>query len=139
MELRKERIIAYWIAIVLFVVGVVCYAAFPQKTPEEPLRIMLENTGGNVLFDHKEHASEDGYGIECDSCHHNLRKVVNDQYGSTTWAYRQEGDKPQTCGECHLVEAEDSLKRSDAFHKQCKGCHEEDGTAPVKCSGCHVL
>jgi hypothetical protein len=124
MELRKERIIAYWIAIVLFVVGVVCYAAFPQKTPEQPLRIMLENTGGNVLFDHRGHASEDGYGIECDSCHHDIE---------------EKGDKPQACGECHLTEADDSPKRSDAFHKQCKGCHEEDGTAPVKCSGCHVL
>jgi hypothetical protein len=122
MELRKERIVAYWIAIVLLVVGVVCYAAFPQKKPAEPIRIMLENTGGNVLFDHKGHASESGYGIECKSCHHELE---------------EEGAKPQACGTCH--EADSEVKRPDAFHKQCKGCHEEDGTAPVKCSGCHVL
>ena len=122
MELKKEKIVAYWLAGILLVVGVVCYAAFPQKRPEQPIRIMLENTAGNVLLDHKKHASEDGYGIECKSCHHDLE---------------EEGAKAGPCGECH--DAESEVKRSDAFHKQCKGCHEEDGTAPVKCEGCHVL
>jgi hypothetical protein len=118
---------AYWLAIALFVIGVVCYAAFPDKTPEEPVRIMLASTAGNVLFDHKVHLSYEGYGIDCIDCHH-------------VWE-EDSGEKPLACGECHEQESEeeDFPKRSDAFHQQCLTCHEEDGTAPTDCSACHVL
>ena len=127
MELKTEKIIVYGAAIVLFVVGVVCYAAFPEKKPEEPIRIMLKSTGGKVLFTHKEHNSVDGYGFDCTDCHHLYEEG--------------EGVKPEACGECHEAdsEEEDVPKRSDAFHTQCIGCHEDDGTAPNECSQCHVL
>jgi hypothetical protein len=126
MKVKTERIVAYGIVIILFVVGVVCYAAFPDTTPEEPLRIMFRGTAGNVFFDHKEHASTDGYGIECSDCHHDLE---------------DEGDKPSACGECHEVDSEDedAVERVDAFHAQCVECHEEDGSAPAECAGCHVF
>jgi len=124
MEFKREKVVAYCLAAILFVVGVVCYAAFPEKTPEEPIRIMLTNTGGNVLFDHKEHASESGYGLECTDCHHMLE---------------DEGDRPKTCTECHEVDGEDPMKRSDSLHMQCIDCHKDDGTAPVDCSGCHAF
>jgi hypothetical protein len=31
-------------------------------------------------------------------------------------------------------------KRSDAFHQQCAGCHEDFGKGPAEsnCNGCHV-
>ncbi|MBN2061491.1 MAG: cytochrome c3 family protein [Deltaproteobacteria bacterium] len=127
MEIKTEKIVAYWIAIALFVIGFVCYAAFPDKTPEEPVRIMLTSTAGNVLFDHKTHLSEDGYGIDCVDCHH-------------AWE-EDSGERPLACGECHERESEeeDMVKRADAFHNQCLTCHEEDGTAPMDCSLCHVL
>jgi hypothetical protein len=25
-----------------------------------------------------------------------------------------------------------------AFHKQCIGCHEDQGMGPTECSGCHL-
>jgi hypothetical protein len=31
------------------------------------------------------------------------------------------------------------LGRADAFHGQCKGCHEEEEAGPVQCSECHVM
>jgi len=124
MEFKTEKAVAYCLAALLFIVGVVCYAAFPNKTPEEPIRIMFTSTGGNVLFDHKGHASESGYGLACTDCHHMLE---------------DEGAKPKTCTECHEVDGEDPMKRSDAFHKQCIDCHKENGTAPTKCSGCHAF
>ena len=62
MGLISEKFFAYALAVVLMVVGVVCYAAFAHKGPEEPIRIMLKATAGNVLFDHKQHTSADGYG-----------------------------------------------------------------------------
>jgi hypothetical protein len=122
MEVKTERTIAYGLAAVLLVVGIICYAAFAQKTPEQPVRIMFKNTGGNVLFDHKEHLSESGYGFACDDCHHDIE---------------QEGDKPASCGECHTAGG-DIPKRSDVLHTQCKGCHDESG-GPVDCAECHAM
>ena len=124
MEVKTELVVAYCLAIVLFVAGVVCYAAFPGKSPEEPIRIMLTNTAGNILFNHKEHASKSGYGLECNECHHMLE---------------DDEETPAACGECHEPDSEDPIKRSDAFHSQCKGCHEDSGSGPVQCSDCHVM
>ena len=124
MEFKTERNISYCLVIILFIIGLVSFAAFPNRRPEEPIRIMLKSTAGKVLFDHKEHASEDGYGLGCDECHHMLD---------------DEKEKPEACGECHEVDGEDPIKRSEAFHQQCIGCHEDDGTAPVDCSGCHIM
>ena len=124
MEIKTERKVAYFIAIIFFFIGVICYAAFPVKKPENPVRVMLTSTAGNVLFDHKEHASEDGYAIECLECHHTM----------------EEGDTPEACGECHEAEEEDGiLKKSDAFHMKCKGCHEDEGSGPLKCAECHAM
>ncbi len=124
MEVKKERTIAYCLAAVMLVVGVVCYAAFPKKTPEEPIRIMLKSTGGNVLFDHKVHLADSGYGIACEDCHHDIENA---------------GDKPSPCGKCHKADnAEEAPKLSDAFHKLCVTCHKEGG-GPVNCAQCHAM
>ncbi len=122
MSSFREKTIVYWLAAALLAVAVVCYAAFPRQ-PEDPVRIMLINSAGNVLFDHQGHAAPDKYGYLCLDCHHAM----------------DEGERPTSCGECHEPEGQDPIKRSEAFHQQCIGCHQEDGTAPVECAGCHVL
>jgi len=121
MDGKKEIKIASVLAGILFLVGVVAYAGFPQKAPEEPIRIMLKSVGGNVLFHHKQHVED--YGFECMDCHHTMDDNES---------------KAEACGECHTPSGEDALRRADAFHQQCKGCHEEVG-APEECSGCHML
>ncbi len=123
MDGKIERILAYLIATIFLVVGVVCYAAFPNKAPEEPIRLMLQSSAGKILFDHKEHSSEAGYDLSCTDCHHNM----------------EEDETPSSCGECHEPESEDPIKRSEAFHLQCKGCHDDSGSGPVECSECHVM
>ena len=127
MDIQKEKVIAYCTGIILLIVGVVCYAAFPEGQPEEPVRIMFKSTGGKVLFSHKVHSTDDGYGFDCTDCHHMWDK--------------DEGEKPVSCSECHMTESEDGdvPKLSDALHQQCKGCHEDGGSGPVACSNCHVL
>ncbi len=124
MDNKKFQTIAYCMAAVFLLVGVVCYAAFEKKAPETPIRIMFKNTGGNVLFDHKIHASEEGYAIDCVDCHHDIE---------------EEGDMPAACSECHLEDGEDAPKRVDVLHEQCKGCHDEGGSGPVDCGGCHAM
>mgnify|MGYP000573790363 FL=1 len=38
---EKQLKIIYGLIIYLLFVGVLCYAAFPEKTPEEPVRMMF--------------------------------------------------------------------------------------------------
>jgi hypothetical protein len=121
--------LAYGLAIYLLFVGVLCYAAFPAKTPAEPVRLMFDVTAGKVLFDHKTHSADNGYGISCGDCHHTLSE---DEYADAG-----------SCTECHDPEEgdEEIPKRADAFHQQCTGCHEGYGAGPLEkeCSACHVM
>jgi hypothetical protein len=126
---KKELKLAYGLAVCFLVVGVISYAAFPLKAPEEPYRIMFKGTAGNVLFDHKTHTSELGYGLACEDCHHEL---IDGEY-----------EEAQLCGDCHdPTEGDEEVpKLGDAFHLQCGGCHEqfEAGPKTEECSLCHVL
>jgi Zn finger protein HypA/HybF involved in hydrogenase expression len=129
MFTKKELRMAYALAVCLLVVGVASYAAFTPEAPEEPLRLMFKVTAGKVLFDHKTHTSEFGYGLSCIDCHHELED--------------EEGEDAQPCGECHDPDEgdEEVPKRGDAFHQQCAGCHEEYEAGPIEseCAKCHVL
>ena len=125
MKSNKELQIAYGLAIILLVVGILSYTAFSAKAPEQPVRLMFKCVAGKILFDHKTHTVESGYGISCSDCHHNLEE------GETN---------PQACGECHEPESqdEDVLSRADAFHTQCIDCHKEVA-GPEECGLCHVM
>lgn len=126
MEAKKEKSIAYLLAVILLVIGVASYAAYPNRAPEQPVRIMFTNIAGSVLFDMKEHNSDMGYGYACVDCHHELEEDPK--------------AKPSLCGECHNEKGDKSeMKREDAFHGQCQKCHEQSGLGPVECNECHVL
>jgi len=82
---------------------------------------------GKVKFTHKKHAET--LKIDCMKCHHTWKK------GETTG---------KLCGECHKAKAEGkALSAKDAYHKDCKGCHDEAKKAskpagPTGCTQCHV-
>jgi hypothetical protein len=148
MKPDKERKVAVYLAGILLVVGAISYAAFPEKTPAEPVRIMFETVSGNVLFDHKTHGSDEGYGVSCTDCHHHNQEEEADFLAcGACHQIPEDGETvPKACLDCHdLSEVEDTeiIKRSDAFHSQCIGCHEEFGEGPGKgseaCASCHVL
>ena len=121
--------LAYGLAVCLLITAVVSYAAFALKEPEEPLRMMFKVTAGDVLFNHKIHAAEEGYALSCEDCHHDVLDG--------------ESEEPQRCDACHDPEEgdEEMPKFSDALHQQCGGCHEdyEAGPAQKECSLCHLL
>ncbi len=125
---KKQLKLAYAVAVCLLVIGAISYAAFPIRAPEEPLRIMYKVTAGKVLFDHRTHTSDVGYGLSCQDCHHELE---------------DEDQVPEACGECHdPVEGDEEIpKRADAFHQQCAGCHQdvEAGPKEQECALCHML
>jgi len=121
MASQRDLKVALLIMIVLLITGIVCYASFTSPVPDNPVRLMFQNKAGKVLFTHLSHT--DAYGLECLDCHHNI-----------------EDDDTYNCSECHEETGdEDFPARADAFHAQCKGCHEEYGAGPVECNSCHNL
>jgi len=82
---------------------------------------------GKVTFAHKKHAET--LKIDCLKCHHTWKK------GETSG---------KICKDCHKAKAEGkAVAAKDAFHKDCKGCHEEAKKAnkpagPTACTQCHV-
>ena len=82
---------------------------------------------GKVSFTHKKHAET--LKIDCLKCHHTWKK------GETTG---------KLCKDCHKAKAEGkTMSAKDAYHKDCKGCHDEAKKAkkaagPTGCTQCHV-
>ncbi|GAB7022384.1 hypothetical protein JCM12178A_09420 [Salidesulfovibrio brasiliensis] len=122
--------------------------------------MILDNTGGRVIFTHQAHTEE--YGFDCADCHH-------DGIGQ---------DEPISCGSCHPAAFDETFRaehqkafpdeeaclrchydvpgeelaednrpdtdfiptRADAFHGQCMTCHEEFGGpyGDDTCYDCHA-
>ena len=89
--------------------------------------VELNPSYGKVTFTHKKHAET--LKIDCLECHHTWKK------GETSG---------KACADCHKAKAEGkTLSAKDAFHKTCKGCHDEAKKAnkpagPTGCTQCHV-
>lgn len=119
----KEFKLVGGVAVVLFVIGVLCYSIFKVPPPDEPVRMVFKGSAGNVLFTHQEHAQN--YDLDCASCHHNL-----------------EDDEIYNCNECHepgtTGEDSDIMGLTDALHAQCIECHTENDAGPVECASCHA-
>ncbi|MCG6908966.1 MAG: cytochrome c family protein [Deltaproteobacteria bacterium] len=140
---EKRLKIVYGLIIYLLLVGVLCYAAFPEKSPVEPVRKTYNVVAGKVLFDHQAHASELHYGLSCYDCHHH--PIDDDSSliacGDCHYATEEANGLPDKCLECHdadEVEGTEILKRSDAFHEQCINCHQNFDAGPVACTACHT-
>ena len=110
-------ILAGFLLSILMVTGV--FAAKDVVTFDVPY--------GKVTFNHKQHAET--LKIDCMKCHHTWKK------GETTG---------KLCKDCHKAKAEGkAISAKDAYHKDCKGCHEQAKKAnkpagPTGCTACHV-
>ena len=160
MTAKKELQLMLIIAGVFLIVGAVCYAAFPVQAPETPVRIMFDGgLTGKVLFDHKQHAGESGYGIACLDCHHHPpEEHENPSACRSCHLTKKDSDElSPDCIDCHLKEGHEGSEakseltfediedtevaiRKDAYHDQCGGCHQEFENGPLKeaCFSCHL-
>ncbi len=141
---KKELKLAYGLAICLLVIGVLSYAAFSAKEPEEPIRMMFTVAAGKVLFDHKAHTSVMDIGVSCFDCHHHPEGDESSLRACGDCHSPQSGSEEQpsqVCLECHEadeIEETHVLNRGDAFHAQCIDCHKDFEAGPVDCTACHV-
>lgn len=80
-----------------------------------------------AVFVHDAHNEKAGLEDSCATCHHVYEKGVlvpdDDSIGTP-------------CADCHAVDAPQMPLRQ-AFHGQCKGCHETRAAGPVACGQCH--
>lgn len=139
MGSKKEQKFAVALAIVLLVVGGICYAAFPVTAPETPVRTMFKTNAGKVLFTHNNHSAD--YGASCADCHHH---------------YEEDESSVKSCSECHEKEISQNVPKScldchepsgphhDPEEREgeytCADCHAkqgEDGTLAASCLDCH--
>lgn len=87
----------------------------PQRTPS--------------VFMHDAHNETAGID-ECSVCHH----VYEDGQ-----LVADESSEDMRCSDCHYLEKIDEQPAlMNAFHANCKGCHEEEGKGPILCGECHV-
>ncbi|WP_338666575.1 cytochrome c3 family protein [Pseudodesulfovibrio methanolicus] len=103
--------------VALLFAGAVVGYAIPVEKQEVPARVILDNTGGRVVFAHRVHAED--YGSACDDCHHD----------------GLEGEAYLPCGTCHPAEFDETFRaeHQKAFpdRKACLRCHDEVPTGPL--------
>ena len=81
-----------------------------------------------VQFNHEKHSAS----IDCLQCHHDYDSFANNR-----------GGEGQPCAGCHNSKTKDNiLPLTEAFHTQCKGCHENmrkmgRAAGPITCGECH--
>ncbi len=132
----------------------------PVEEQEVPARVVMDNTGGRVIFNHQFHAED--YGYNCTDCHHD--DIESDTFLSCGSCHPSEFNEQfradhqkafpteEACLRCHDDVPEGELAeedrpdtesiplRADAFHTQCMDCHEQDG-GPYEedaCYQCHA-
>ncbi len=167
MTSKKELQLAFGVAIILLVLGVIGYAAFPPEQPPEPIRTMYHSAAGKVLFTHQKHTAVTGYSIDCYTCHHHPSSG-DDTRSCGECHVKIEGGISETCMECHQNEEHDMLEysekkgvryipvetclechedefeglppapRAESYHGQCMGCHKENEAGPQDCNECHI-
>ncbi len=79
-------------------------------------------------FQHDAHNEKAGLN-DCVVCHHAGKNGV---------IVPGESSEGTDCAECHPKDAKTGHSLINAFHQQCKGCHEKQGKGPITCGECHV-
>lgn len=146
MPKRYRPILAVTAALVL--VALFGYAV-PRAEPDMPVRILMDNSGGAVVFDHRAHAA---YGVQCTDCHHAGKTQAteipctachpadfDEQYVAR---HRYQFEGKVACFACHHLEFDEPIFDHDLHEdvtSDCTECHH--GVAieqePTSCDACH--
>lgn len=108
-------------AVAAALLGAVAAGESPEVVPDEVEIGVLADWFAPVVFSHGFHAELTG---ACGDCHHHSDDLV------------------PPCSDCHDAGPETpgagmpGLKV--AYHQQCIGCHQEMGSGPLDCEGCHA-
>lgn len=144
------------VAVILLATGVVGYM-IPASEADVPKRVLLQSSGGKVIFGHETHA--DDYGQDCQSCHHQgtasaeapEKTVACGSCHAKTFDQRFIDGHPtafedeRLCASCHHMEFKglifDHPAHQEYAGEDCMACHHDesiDPDGPSKCSSCHT-
>lgn len=103
-----------------------CHNAAHFEEIQEPPQVVFKTDGGPVVFNHLDHASPDGYDIECQTCHHGYTAGNAKTF-------------PMNCRRCHYNVKYEMICENADVHMRCVGnnciqCHS-DGLDD--CTICH--
>ncbi len=135
---------------ILFVAALAGYL-IPANSEGTPVRILLENKGGKVIFAHKTHVElQDS---DCASCHHtsgdeqmppNCSSCHVKKFDDAFIANHQETIDDKYCQSCHHPTATMALfshdkHAEDYAEDDCQACHHDESIEPdpQACSECH--
>ncbi|WP_419787177.1 cytochrome c3 family protein [Pseudodesulfovibrio sp.] len=106
------------VIVVVLLTSALVLLFWPKEKPAAPVRVIMDNAGGRVIFAHQTHVED--YGYACADCHH-------DNIGQAS---------PIACGNCHPVEFGDTFRKEHqkrfANDEACLRCHDEKPTFPLK-------
>lgn len=130
MSNKKPALIALLFFLIL--AGIICVSglyAYPEN-----IDFGGEKNRGPVAFPHELHME----GFECLDCHHIMENGENVLDESDL----EEGNPEVLCSSCHNPQSD--IKKKEAFHYQCMGCHDTyrmtpEKTGPTLCGECHIL
>lgn len=156
----KKRYVSITVFVAVMLLVAVGGYLRPQAKQSAPARVVMDNSGGRVIFTHQAHAQD--YGFECADCHHdNIGQEQPLACGSChpsafdekfRAGHQKVFSNEEACMRCHYetpkapLAAEDKPDteniptRADAFHGQCMSCHEQSGGPYGKdsCYACHA-
>ena len=146
-----------YLLIIVFSVFLLLTAAIgymsPAQKEEMPVRVLLDNMAGKVIFEHEKHIRE--YNLSCETCHHetktprqNVLQCGTCHGAATTAEFKQNHatdiQDPAACAWCHHKAVTPAVWRhNDHVQKnnlQCWDCHntEKEQQHPhAMCIDCH--
>jgi hypothetical protein len=113
----------------------ICVVFLVAAHSQEDMKFVIVDVFENpqrpaAIFRHDEH-NETAEIEECNECHH-----VYDENGKLL---EFESSEEQLCCECHeLQQSGRKPALMQAFHTNCKGCHQKNKIGPIMCGQCHV-
>ncbi|MUM77039.1 cytochrome C [Pseudodesulfovibrio sp. F-1] len=134
----------------LFALALVGYL-IPARSAAQPVRILLENKGGKVIFDHKVHTEMQGRA--CVDCHHTSGQDPAPPACSVCHVPKFDQSfvvghlntiDPKHCSACHHAEAtidnfDHDGHAEDYAANNCQACHHDASIEPTPqtCANCH--
>lgn len=135
------------------VVAVVGYTH--DTVGKTPTRLLLENAGGRVVFDHRRHAED--YKVACEACHHesaeareNVQPCGACHGVDFDGSFREDhvaafADDETTCATCHHMGSApakwDHAAHAEEYGLSCTDCHHANADIepePARCTACHL-
>jgi len=136
---------------ILFVVALVGYLV-PAPASSPPVRVLLDNKGGKVIFTHQAHM--DAQGKACGTCHHTTGDDPTPPPCATCHVKKfdqafidghQTSMDEKLCAACHhpgatIAKFSHENHENDYASGDCRACHHDQSIEPEpqKCANCHT-